>query len=1075
MGKSLSPSRRSFLRTAFGTAFAGGALALPFAAASAGKADPQTSESTVIARVALDHDLYDHADVVNGSIHFRLPPPGDTEIEWIDSFGRVALRTAVAPPSSIGTPQLFSFRLDPGLTCCNWLRLKVNGVPQVEGAKFLLAPPARAWDDYHVVSWAHYPDGFYDLLRQSGVDATIAYRDGEFSNVLDNNFNFYVEQMAWEVFAIYHKDQPLWKGLIANVQQDRDNLKLWVRQPCLNDPKTDEYIHAHLRRYVRQHRAFHPLFYNIADELGQGDQIKPNDFCHSEHCTIKFAEHLRNLYGTPGRVEGEWQAGKEMTRWDDESLRSGTEWEERDLMISYTTTDRAFDSIALAAFHAKYGSVENLNKQWRTSFPEARGVGMSVHDEWEPVIGLARDTRSIVNLTEEALSDRLGPLPKANDRWGRRAGWKAVEKPTNFQTWSQVLDFLKRFYKELGEVSSADGWNVSPWCDFRNFMDATFADAVLRAAQVCKSEDPNARCATEGGQCPFPFGWYNYEQVLRAVDVIEPYNIGNNVEVIRSLKPETIMVSTHGYEYTPGKPLTAEDRLQQKRAVRPIWWGVFHAHRGSLIWDANLTNYRFVNEKTRELTPAAETFSEVFKELHQGIPKLVMNSRRMHDGIALHYSQPSMQVHWLLSNLKYAREWVAHSGGDRGSHITAVRNGWTKLIEDLGFQYNFVSGPQIEAGRLTSGEYRAFIMPQSLAISAQEAEQIRQFVREGGLLIADYRNATMNEHGRDLGHGQLDDVFGISRTPASAPAGQPETARGVADEGPVQLQGKQLKLLTSGDSGIKATSGKALAQIGSTPLVIVNPFGKGKAVFLNLEIAGYAYQRLQSHLDSSLPELMEGVFGLANIAPRLQVLGADGKRLPGTEMVVFSNGGCQHVAAFRNPQFDDGGWGSFPTLETREWAGSIDNSQLEKEARVRLVWSEESQTYDVRQRKDLGSVKSLEATLDPWSPLVFTRSAQALPEFRLDTPSEIKAGETLNVTIHDAAPLPEGTARVIRIEIEDPSGKIYDLYSRNLLVHSTPFRASMPTAFNDLPGRWKMRARDVATGKTIEMPFTVGT
>jgi Beta-galactosidase trimerisation domain len=1073
MRKNNLPSRRNFLRTAFGTAIAGSALGVPFAEAFPGKAVPQTADTTVVARVTLDRELYDSGTAVNGNISFRVPPAGPTEIEWIDSIGRVAWRSAFPPPSSLGIPQHFSFPLVPALTYCNWIRLKVNGVPQVEGAKFLLSPPARAWDDYHVVSWAHYPDGFYDRLRECGVDATIAYRNGEFSNVLDNNFNFYVEQMAWEVFAIYHKDQPLWKGLIAKVQQDRNNLKLWVRQPCVNDPKTDEYVREHLRQYVRQHRAFRPLFYNIADELGQGDQIKPNDFCHSEHCTIKFAEYLRKLYGIPGHVAGEWQTGEEMTRWDDESVRSGTEWETRNLMISYTTTDRAFDSIALAVFHARYGGVKNFNKEWGTSFPEPRGVGMSVHDEWEPVIGLVSDARSIVNLNEEALSDKLGPLPGANDRWGRRAGWKAVQKPTNFQTWTQVLDFLKRFYKELGEVRSTDGWNVAAWCDFRNFMDETFADAILRAAQVCKEEDPHALCATEGGQCPFPFGWYNYEQVVRAVDVIEPYNGGNNVEVIRSLKPETIMVSTHGYEYDPVKPLTEEDRLGQKRAVRPIWWGVFHAHRGSLIWDDNLRNYRFVDEKTRELTPAAETFSELFRDLHRGIPKLVMNSHRTHDGIALHYSQPSMQVHWLLSNLKHAREWVAQSAGDRGSHITAVRNGWTKLIEDLGLQYNFVSNKQIEAGKLASGEYRAFIMPQSLAISAVEAQQIRQFVHEGGLLIADYRNATMNEHGRDLGHGQLDDVFGISRTPASAAAGQPATARGAANAGSLELEGKELKLLSPGDPGVKATTGKSLAQIGSTPLVIVNTFGKGKAVFLNLEISSYAYQRLQASLDTSLPNLMEGVLGLAHISPRLRVLGADGRRLPGTEVVIYQNGGCEHVAIFRNPQFDDCGWGSFPTLEAREWAGSIDNSLLEKTARVHLVWGAAGQTYDVRQGKDLGSVKTLDATLDPWSPLLLTRSAQPLPEFRVDDPGEIKTGQNLNIVVDDSAPVPEGTFRVIRIEIDDPSGKTYDIYSRNLLVRSTPFRESIPLAFNDPTGRWKIRAHDVMTGQSVEKPFSV--
>ena len=49
-----------------------------------------------------------------------------------------------------------------------------------------------------------------------------------------------------------------------------------------------------------------------------------------------------------------------------------------------------------------------------------------------------------------------------------------------------------------------------------------------------------------------------------------------------------------------------------------------------------------------------------------------------------------------------------------------------------------------------------------MAVSALEVDQIREFVNAGGLLVADYRVATMNEHGRDLGLGQLDDVFGIT-------------------------------------------------------------------------------------------------------------------------------------------------------------------------------------------------------------------------------------------------------------------------------------------------------------------------
>src|SRR5207247_720664 len=290
--------------------------------------------------------------------------------------------------------------------------------------------------------------------RQAGVDATIAYREaGE--PAIDNNFDFYVEQMAWEVFAIYHKNQPLWRGLLNQIELDRNNLDLWIRHPCVNDPKTDEYVKEHLTRFVRLHRDFRPLFYNIADELGQGDQIRPNDFCHSTHCTNKFAEHLRKMYDTTGNVAREWSVTEE-TRWDDE-------------------------------------------------------------------------------FTEKVLSERLGSIVKANARWGAHTTWAAEQRPTGFKSWSEVVTFLNRFYQELSQVRSTEGWNVSPWCDFRNFMDETFADAIGRARATCRAEDPHARCATEGGDAPLAFGWYNYENVVKHVDVIEPYNISNNVELIRRL------------------------------------------------------------------------------------------------------------------------------------------------------------------------------------------------------------------------------------------------------------------------------------------------------------------------------------------------------------------------------------------------------------------------------------------------------------------------------------------------------------------------------------------------------------
>lgn len=1056
------PSRRSFLRAALAAPIAGW---VPTYSPPGGQ-DSSGEASSIVARVILDHELYHCGSILSGQVYFRLPPAGPVIVRWLDSFGRAV--DEFHSPASAVAPQTFSFELDRGFTYRNWIRIWVNNVEQTEGAPFLFSPSPKPWDDFHVISWAHYPDGFYDLLRQAGVDATIAYREaGE--PAIDNSFNFYVEQMAWEVFAIYHKDQPLWRGLLNQIELDRNNLDLWVRKPCVNDPKTDEYLKEHLTRFVRLHRDFRPLFYNIADELGQGDQIRPNDFCHSTFCTINFAEYLRKMYGTPGKVAREWAVTEE-TRWDDESLRNGSHWATSNLMANRTTTDRAFDVVAIAALEAKYGGIAGVNKEWGTNFPAPRS-GAGGREQWEPLRGLLSETRSVSEFTEKALSERLGPIEKANVRWGTYTTWAAEQRPTGFKSWSEVVAFLNRFYQELSQVRSTEGWNVSPWCDFRNFMDETFADAIGRARAICRAEDPHARCATEGGQAPFAFGWYNYENVVKHVDVIEPYNTGSNVEVIRSLNRNVIMISTHGFQHKPGAPLTEEQRLYQKRAPQPIWWGLFHGHRGSIIWDANLPDYRFVDEGTRQLTPAALTFADTFQELRKGIAKLIINSRRLHDGIAIHYSQASMQVHWLLDNVQYARKWMLHSGGDRGSHFMGVHNGWTKLIEDLGLQYEFIGARQIEEGKLTRNEYRVLILPQSLAMSSREVEQIQQFVRAGGMLIADYRAATMNEHGRDLGQGQLDSTFGISRVKPQVKA---SAVVGIENYSSLRLQGKKLDLII-GDERLGTTTGKPMARSGQVPLIVVNDVEQGKAVFLNVELASYPYQRLTGSSPSSLVEIMEQIFGLARIEPQVRVLASDGTRLPGAEVVRFANGDYEHVAVFRNPQFDDGGWGNLPTRPEREWAGSIDNSLFEKEVQVTIAWPAAMPTYDIRGRRDLGTTAKIQMTLDPWSPLVLTRAPKPIPQLRVESTAEAQPRNPLILTLRNESPLPEGTFRIVRLELLTPDGKPCETYARNVRVESTPHLERFDLAYNDPKGRWKVNSHDLVTGQVAQTEFTLRT
>jgi hypothetical protein len=412
---------------------------------------------------------------------------------------------------------------------------------------------------------------------------------------------------------------------------------------------------------------------------------------------------------------------------------------------------------------------------------------------------------------------------------------------------------------------------------------------------------------------------------------------------------------------------------------------------------------------------------------------------------------------------------MLHSGGDHDSHSTGVRNSWTKLIEDLGLQYNFVGRNAIESGELTSGAYKVFVMPQSIAVSPAEAEQIRAFVRSGGLLIADYRAAHMNEHGRDLGAGQLDDVFGVKRVTARRADAE---VQGLGRLGGQELRGRRLRVEGPGEADMALAGGKALAQSGDVPLIVLNEFGSGRAVFLNLEVSRYAYERLQRAIATDLPMILEETLGLASVRSKVRVSMPDGSPARGVERVTFTNGGIEHVAIFRNPQFDDGGWMDFPMLPEAEWSGSIDNAVLEEPAEIEVQWGDARHTYDVRARKQLGATAKQRATLSPWEPLVYTRAAQPIPELQAELPESVRAGDPLKLSFTNAAPLPEGTFRIVRAEFTTPSGESYGLYARNLKFEGA-HTETIPLAHNDPKGRWRVNIHDVMTGQVTERAFTV--
>jgi len=65
----------------------------------------------------------------------------------------------------------------------------------------------------------------------------------------------------------------------------------------------------------------------------------------------------------------------------------------------------------------------------------------------------------------------------------------------------------------------------------------------------------------------------------------------------------------------------------------------------------------------------------------------------------------------------------------------------------------------VAQGALQRGGWRVLILPGAIALSSQEADEIRRFVARGGTVIADAEPATYDQHSRRLARSLLADIF----------------------------------------------------------------------------------------------------------------------------------------------------------------------------------------------------------------------------------------------------------------------------------------------------------------------------
>ena len=371
--------------------------------------------------------------------------------------------------------------------------------------------------------------------------------------------------------------------------------------------------------------------------------------------------------------------------------------------ISANPFDYDFNPITLRQFRewlkTQYPNLAALNEAWENHFAN-----------WEEVRPF----------TTDQIKNRMA---SGEPRPGGKPDWQALQR----------LKFDPR-----SAYASRTRWNLSPWVDFRTYMDLSMARALDQLRQAAHELDPRTPVGIEGTQMPSAFGGYDLWQLAQVLDWVEPYDIGNAREIFGS--------------FMPGKPmLTTVGEKDTNHARRRLWHLLLEGDRGCIVWwsedciDWSSGDY--------QLTAKARALAPVLKEMTSPVAQILLRAERERDPIYLHYSQPSIQVDWLLESTVDGSTWHRRFSSFEADHnrMARVRNAWLKLFQDLGYSPRFISSAELARGDTFAPGGGVLVLPQSLAMSDREVEMLERYQRGEAsfqTVFGDGSPGAFDEHGR---------------------------------------------------------------------------------------------------------------------------------------------------------------------------------------------------------------------------------------------------------------------------------------------------------------------------------------
>ena len=642
-------------------------------------------------------------------------------------------------------------------------------------------------------------------------------------------------------------------------------------------------------------------------------------------------------------------------------------------------------------------------------------------------------------------------------------------------SWDTGYSSFDEAYPESLDDVVASG-HYPRWADHRMYMDKLFVDIHIRAKRIILEIDPSARVGFEGPL--MDDSWYGYEwkMLLDNLDFMAVYPNTWKFDIVRSFaRPGLLMGGWYGgyAMYQSQHDLQSYPWFMLFNRCNSYWF--FAGYGGSEAGHPA----EAVAPDLRPLDCFTLTSRHV-NRIQRGIDRLVLNATPVHDRVAVYFSRPSVHGATVMPPIP-TRDY--NTDPKWAQYMAAPELKWAlnieanlRLLDDLGLSHIFVDRHDIAAGKLVKDSFSLLVMPQIHSLPEAELKAVREFVKSGGTVLADYRPAVFDRHMKLLPAGQLDDVFGVERSVSAVTPLSDElikvaarTAKAASSGGeagamlPEQVdyaadnEGKSTEtdlIPLPVDTTVVLKKGKAAAKTQSgSPIFIGNNYGSGKALLMNLSVQHYLTLRAAGR-GAGLRELLHKSLAGSDITPDVQV-----------EAVG------NHSARARIYKYRDGDNLLVGLLRSHKRLLDEPDGFLDTATHPFVIhFGRRGHIYDIINHTYHGQEEALELDIPIATAMLFA----FLPYQVTGVTAEVTQ-DNQRVTLAPAVQVSQGEPgrHVINIKITDANGKHRPEYDLDVICTHGHGLHTFNLALNDPPGQWRAEYEDTATGTFGRLGFRI--